>query len=104
MFQPYSGLGLILSLPPWARGTVGFNDDLSFKDFEISIIFAMSRHCHFFNVQFPNYKSQINSKSQFQMTKTILFKIVILVIGICLLFGAWILVLILSLLWHPRDV
>jgi hypothetical protein len=41
--------------------------------------------------QITNSKSQINSKFQFQMTKKILLRI--WVIGICLGFGAWNLVL-----------
>jgi uncharacterized membrane protein len=47
-------------------------------------------------LQIPSSKSQINSNLQYQITKTFCLRIEILVIGICLLFGAWGLVLYLT--------
>jgi hypothetical protein len=52
MFQPDSGLRLILSLPPRATRSIGLNDHLLLEDLRIGIEFHSLQHLFFYPLRY----------------------------------------------------
>jgi len=52
MFQPDSGLRLILSLPPRTTRSIGLNDNLLLEDLRIGIEFHSLQHLFFYPLRY----------------------------------------------------